>query len=153
MITEDYPLNTDDLAKGSIVSVEAIERAFSVLRGTDAYQLAYMRCSQYIAAKFRERGEIITTTQRNHSLVILSDEEVPAHNARMFKQSIQRAARSHVRTLGADRSQMTEETQGLHDRTLTVQGAQLSALSRARSEIVAAPRERSTPVLKEKASK
>lgn len=145
--TGEYPIDTDSLVKGSRVAVETIERAFKVKRGTDAYQMAAMRATQHIARRFLERGEVVTITQRKHDLVVLTDEEMPSHNARLFKNEIRKAARIHQRTLGGDRSKMSAETVKVHDRTLTVQGAQLAAISRATREVKAQMRERQTPGL------
>lgn len=145
--TSEYPLDTDSLAKGSHIAAEVIERAFHVKRGTDAYQMAAMRASQHIARRFLDRGEIVTITQRKHDLVILTDDEMPAHNARLFKNDIRKAARAHARMLGGDRSKMSDNTLKIHDRALAVQGAQLAALARARREFKPARRERSTPAL------
>lgn len=146
-LTGEYPIDTESLNKGDVIAVEVIERAFGVIRGTDAFNLASMRASSYIARRFLERGEVVTITQRKHDLVILTDEEMPTHNARLFKNDIRRAARTHMRMLGGDRSKMSEETVKIHDRELTVQGAQLAAVSRVKRELRAKPVERTTPAL------
>jgi hypothetical protein len=145
--TSEYPLDTDALQKGSRIAAEVIERAFNVKRGTDAYQMAWLKASQHISRRFLDRGEIVTITQRKHDLVILTDEEMPAHNARMFRNDIRKAARAHARMLGGDRSKMSEQTLKVHDRALAVQGAQLAALATARKEFKPSRRERATPVL------
>lgn len=146
-LTDEYPIDTDALTKGSRIPAETIERAFGVKRGTDAYQMASMRAVKYVSRRFLDRGEIVTITQRKHDLVVLTDDEMPAHNARIFRNNLRAAARSHARMLGGDRSRMSEDTIKLHDRALVVQGAQLSALGRARAEVKAMPRERATPAL------
>lgn len=143
----EYPIDVDGLQKGSRVAAEVIESAFRVKRGTDAFQMASMRASKFIARRFLDRGQIVTITQRKHDLVILTDEEMPAHNARLFKNDIRKAARAHARMLGGDRSQMSNDTLAIHDRALQVQGAQLAAIGRVRREIAASMRERSTPAL------
>src|SRR5678810_469565 len=94
--TGEYPIDTDSLTKGSRIAAEVIERAFNVTRGTDAYQMAAMRAVNHIARRFLDRGEIVTVTQRKHDLVILTDDEVPAHNARLFRNDIRKAARAHA---------------------------------------------------------
>lgn len=124
----EYPIDVERLSKGDCVVAAMIESAFNVKRGTDAYQMAAMRASEFISKRFLDRGEIVTITQRKHDLWILTDEEMPAHNARLFKNDIRRAARVHARMLGGDRSKMTSDTLKLHDRALTVQGAQLAAI-------------------------
>lgn len=146
-LTGEYPIDTESLSKGDTITAETIERAFGVRRGTDAFNLASMKASNYIARRFLDRGEVVTITQRKQNLVILTDEEMPTHNARLFRNDIKRAARTHMRMLGGDRSKMSEETQKVHDRELTVQGAQLSAVSRARRELRASSVQRQTPAL------
>ncbi len=144
-VTTEYPIDTDSLVKGSTVSTETIERAFGVKRGTDAFNIAALKACQYVARRFLDRGEVVTVTMRKHALVILTDEEVPEHNARVFRNEIKKAARAHARSAGADRSKMSVETQAVHDRHLVVQGAQLAAMAQVRRELRPAVRERSTP--------
>jgi len=145
--TSEYPIDTESLIKGSRIAVEVIEHAFNVKRGTDEYNLAAMRARQYIERRFRDRGEIVTITQHRHDLIILTDDDMPEHNVAMFKAKIRGAARTHTRMLGGDRSKMSEETLRVHDRALTVQGAQLSALRKATREVTASVRKRETPAL------
>lgn len=145
--TTEYPIDVERLTKGSCVPAGVIESAFRVKRGTDAYQMASMRASEFIAKRFLDRGEIVTITQRKHDLVILTDEEMPAHNARLFKNDIRKAARVHARMLGGDRSKMSDDTLKLHDRAITVQGAQLAAITGVRRTFALTPKERSTPAL------
>lgn len=146
-VTGEYPLDTDSLVKGSHIPAEVIELAFNVRRDTGAYQIAFMRAANYIQRRFLDRGETITITQRRFDLIILTDEEVPAHNERLFRNEIRKAARTHARSSAADRSQMSEATAKFHDRTLVVQGTTLAAISRVTREIKAATRTRATPAL------
>jgi hypothetical protein len=146
-LTSEYPIDTDSLVKGSTISAEVIEKAFGVKRGTDAYGMAAMRAVAYISRRFLDRGEVVTITQRKHDLVVLTDEEVPAHNARLFRLNIRRAARAHGRMLGSDRSLMSNDAAAIHDRSVAVQGAQLQAISKVIRETRALRRERQTPGL------
>lgn len=145
--TTEYPIETDRLQKGSIVAAEIIERAFSVKRGTDAYQLAAMRAIDHIASRLRERGEIVTVVQRKHDVVILTDTEASEHNASLFQSRIRSAARAHVRQLGVDRSQLDPEKLAGHDRALETQGRVLSAIRRARRLPQPQPTRRATPAI------
>lgn len=145
--TTEYPIATGHLVKGSVIAAQAIEKAFNVKRGTDAYQLAAMRAVEYIAERFEERGEIVTITQRKHDLVVLTDDEAIEHNARQFKAGIRKSTRSHHRALGVDRSRVAPERLADHDRGLEAQGRTLAAIRQARREVKPAPRERSTPAL------
>lgn len=151
--TREFPIETDKLTKGSRIDASIIEEAFGVVRGTDAYQMALLHARTYISERFRERGEIVTMTQRKHDLVVLTDEEMSPHNANGFVMAIRKAGRKHKLMLGGDRSKMTDATVKSHDRALTVQGAQLSAISKAKREVKLVTHERSTPLLPKKAAK
>lgn len=148
--TTEYPLQTDHLVKGSVITASVIEEAFQVKRGTDAYQLAAMRAAEYIAHRLADRGESVTIAQRKHDLVILTDDEAIGHNAQQFKIAIRKARRSHTRQLAVDRSQVsTPELLKQHDRNIAVGGHVLQSISRATREITAAVRQRDTPGIAE----
>lgn len=148
METTEYPIRTDHLEKGSIVSAHIIEEAFHVKRGTDAYGLAAMRAAEYISKRFEERGEIVTVSQRKHDLVVLTDEEAVEHNERSFNSGLRKAAKSHHRSLGIDRSAIVDDkVLKAHDRGLEKQGRILSSIREARRPISPKPRERMTPEL------
>lgn len=142
--TTEYPLRTDHLSKGSIVPAHDVEAALGVVRGTEAYQLAAMRASAYIAQRLEERGEVVTVIQRNHDLVVLTDEEASEYNARQFTIALRKAARSHRRALGVDRAALTPERLKEHDRNLETNGRVLSAIRKERA-LMPRPRERETP--------
>ncbi len=146
--TTAYPFDTDGLQKGSTVTTATIERAYSVTKGTEAYQFAWLQAREFVMRRFAERGEIVTVTQRNGDLVILTDEEQVAYNAEQFKAGIRKARRSHARMLGADRSKIENpDALAMHDRRLEVQGRVLAAVARETRTLAPTPHQRTTPVL------
>lgn len=146
--SEEYPIATDDLIKGSTVSVEVIERAFGAHRDTKQYQLAAMRAAEYIARRFADRGEVVFVAQEKGALRILTDEEAPAYAAKLFREGMRKAGHAHARQLGADRSQMSDEVRSAHDRALEVQGRMLSAARKERRAPALVAAKRQTPSLR-----
>lgn len=144
---EEYPLATDDLSKGSVVPTEVIERAFRVQRDTKDFQLALLRASDFIARRFRDRGEVVFVTQERGSLRVLTDEEAVSYGAKLFRQGVRMAAHAHARQSAADRALMSEATRAEHDRSLEVQGRMLSAMRKERRAPVVEAAKRATPVL------
>lgn len=146
--TTIYPFSTDDLVKGSTVTVTEIERAYTVKFDSPEYQFAWLQAREFVIRKLSERGEIVTVVQRDGNLMILTDEQQVAYNSDQFKAGIRKARRSHMRMLGADRSQITDpEILAMHDRWLEVQGRVLSAVSRETQALAPTPHQRSTPLL------
>lgn len=145
-MTTKHPFETDHLSKGDTVPASVIEEAFHVTRGTEAYQLAWLRAKTFVVKAFEDRGEVVSVVHRKYDLVILTDTEQVDYNADAFRAGIRAAVRAHKRALGADRAQIDEARLADHDRAVLNQGRILSAVTRERRAIAApAPRERLTP--------
>jgi hypothetical protein len=146
----EFPLKTDHLVKGSVVSVETIEEAFQVGRDARVYQLAILRASEYIAQRFADRGEVVFVAQVHGSLRVLTDEEAPAYGAKLFREGMRKAGHAHARQAAANRAMMSAATLAIHDRDLEVQGRMLAAATRERRSLTPKPTARQTPRLKER---
>jgi hypothetical protein len=142
----EYPINTENLVKGSRVSIREIEEAYGVRFGTDAFQLAALKLTSYLERRFRDRGQIVTVVQRKGDVVILTDAEAATENSRQFDLKVRGAARAHVRGQGVDRSQLNEGDRAVHDRNLESQGRQLSALRAAKGLPTPSAHKRQTPL-------
>jgi hypothetical protein len=147
----EYPITTTHLRKGSIVSVEVLEEAFGVKRGTDAFQLAALRAADYITKRLAQRGEMVTVAQRKCNLVILTDTEASSYNEQRFDTEIGSAARALRRMAAVDRSQVDATRLAAHDRALEVRGRMLAAARRERRQASLAPHKRETPALPRRA--
>lgn len=123
----EYPLPTDDLGKGSRVAADVIEHAFGVARGTDEYRLRLLRVRDYIAQRLAERGEFVTIVGESNDLVILTDEQASAYNARRFEVTRRAGERAFVRLGQVDRARLAEETRKRHDRDLVAIGRRIQA--------------------------
>lgn len=147
--TEEYPLATDHLQKGSVVSVATIERAFSVRYGETRYQFAAMRAVDHIKRRLRERGLEAHIVQDGGAIRILTDEESHAYYRNEVAQSFGRITRLHRTQLRQDRALMSDETRDQHDRDCEVVGRQISAWRKEAKMPALAPNQRQTPVLAE----
>lgn len=129
----EYPLRTDHLQKGSRISAEEIEHAFSVKIGTDDYRLALLRARKYIEWKLAERGQEIVVRTRRNDLVILTDEEAMPFTDREFSNTMRKLARTLRKQQDIDRAKVVNvELVRKHDRKLVVNGATYLGAARAR---------------------
>src|SRR5262245_55852551 len=55
-VSVEYPIATSCLQKGDVIAAAAIESAFGVVRGTQAYRLKQLQIRKYVEWKFAERG-------------------------------------------------------------------------------------------------
>jgi hypothetical protein len=134
-----YPFEVDDLEKGSRIARSVIEDAYGVRFGSDEFGMALLKARQYLEQSFAVRGIVVTVKSDHGDLVVLQDEDASSYNERRFNEGLRAARRSHFRNLAVDRSKLTDERRGDHDRTLVNQGRILSAVKEAR-RISAAPR-------------
>ncbi len=147
--TSEYPIDTRELHKGSIIAPEIIERAFGVKRETRAYQLALLRARNYIERRFLDRDEVVTIVTRRDAIVILLDEEASVYNEREFWNDIDAARRKHGRMLGTNRANLSDARIDSHDRATETQGRVLAAVRQARKEPPKiGPTPRNTPALR-----
>lgn len=123
----EYPLVTDHLTKGSRITVDEIERAFGVKRGTDEYRFKMLRARAYVEQRLSDRGELVTLISEGYDIVILTDEEASAYNARRFETSRRAGERAFVRLGQVDRSRLSEEASKRHDRDLVAIGRRIQA--------------------------
>lgn len=142
----EYPFDTDSLEKGSRISVDTIEHAFSVSHGTDAYQIAALRAVAYVERRFRDRGIVVTVVQRKGEIHVLTDAEAAVENARRFDLGIGAATRAHFRNQHVDRSQLPANEIDRHDRRLESDGRYLSGGKTARALPAPRPHQRATPL-------
>lgn len=145
--TREYPFDTDELTKGSIVPPDVIESAYGVKRGTDRYAFATLRASEYVERRFADRGQVVTVVIRKDALHILTDEEAVGHNRASFRAGARKMRRANMRQAGSDRALMSEATRAEHDRDLEVSGRVLGAMSKELGRrVIAQPVKRNTPL-------
>lgn len=71
------------------------------------------------------------TQENGNFLYILTDEEATLYNHRQVELSIQRMFRRHRKQLQVDRTQLSENSKGAHDRRIIIQGKALQGMESA----------------------
>lgn len=116
MSTEPYPLDTTNLHKGSVITVETLKKITKSDPIFAEYYLKLLDIKSFIEKSLRERGENVTVVSRKGSLVILTDAEAGPYQCRAGKQGARRIRRSFFRHLQIDLSKLTEDQRKEWDR-------------------------------------
>ncbi len=141
-----YPIDTDDLAKGSIVDSATVERISGHRVGSPEFKFWLLKLARFIRRSLRDRGQIVTLTTRKDRIEILSDSKASDYNGRWFKHR-QRGMRRNFRQAAAvDRANLDEPQRNQHDTEVARMGAVVLAMNAAqRKPLELKPAERSTP--------
>jgi hypothetical protein len=144
--TNEYPLDTEGLGKGSRVTGDRIAEATGVPTSSRNFGLAMLRIKGYVYAALAERGLDVVIRQDGDDLVILTDSEAAPYTDDKFRQRIVQAGLALREQLSVARGGLTDEEVARHDRALTVNGMTYAGARKARREtLVATPRARLTP--------
>ena len=143
----EYPIDTETLAKGSIITSGMITAAFGVKLDSSKYQLRLLQLREYITRRLAERGERVVVAQRQNDLVILTDEEAVAYTANEFRAGLRKTILNHTRTQDIDRANLSETRLQMHDRELEIQGRMVEAIRSAKASPTAIPSRRATPLV------
>ena len=147
--TEEYPLATDHLVKGSVISVATIERAFNVQHGTQEYEFAALRARDYVFRQLAKRGLVVHIEGDKGALRILTDEDSVAYSKARIRNAFTALRRVHEIQKRQDRALMSDDTRSEHDRECETTGRQISAYREARKMPALVPNPRQTPALAE----
>jgi DNA-binding transcriptional MocR family regulator len=147
----EYPFDTDNIGKGSVVTAAFVADAYGVKVGTQEHAFKMLDAARFIERRLGERGERVVVRQQRGDLHVLTDDAAIPYTAARFKSAISEAARAHVNGSKVDRSKVTSpELLKDHDRNQEVQGRMLAAARRERRALPPAPVQRSTPLLPER---
>jgi hypothetical protein len=133
--TNEYPIDTSVLDRGSTIAPDVIEEIFRVKRGTDAFGLARLRLQGFIMWRLAERGlDVICCADRacKYGLRVLTDEERATYTDHKFEQALDACGLALRQQQGTDRAQLTDRTKATHDRALQINGFTYGAARKAR---------------------
>lgn len=149
MTRTEYPINTEDLDKGSRISAATIEHGYSVKRGTDEYRLAMLRAKAFIVHRLAERDLFVVAKFDGHDIIILTDNEAAPYTDDEFKRGVRKMGRSLAQQASVNRANLTDDVRTRHDRAMVVNGAGYAAIKSARRKAAIAPkaRDRMTPAI------
>ena len=147
--TQAYPIDTDNLVKGSRVTADTIEHAFNTSRDSKNYWKYQMRMRHYIELAFADRNLNVVVRSNGPDLVILTDEEAASFTDVRFQQLIAGAGRMLSKQQAVDRAPLLPATRDRHDRALIVNGGTYAGTKAGRKTAIAAlkpkPTKRKTP--------
>jgi hypothetical protein len=121
-----YPIDTDALHKGSVITPEEIQAIFHVQVGTSAYCVAALRLRNYITDRFAERNETVTVISDRNALRILTDPEAAEYNAKRFRGLCGTLGETHIRNCGVDTSALDDKQKRDHERVIMRQSVVLT---------------------------
>ena len=121
-----YPIDTDQLHKGSVIHAQEIANIFHAQQGTERFNLCSLRLREYITDKFAERSETVTVVSDRGNLRILTDAEAAEYNRDEFKRKSRQMLHIHKRNCGVNTAALDEKQQRDHERVIMRQSAVLS---------------------------
>ncbi|WP_321471071.1 hypothetical protein [uncultured Paludibaculum sp.] len=143
-----YPLDTDALRKGTVLSETQLGQITGCKPGTDAYRFQLMEIQKFIHTKTQCTARIAGDT-----IAILTDAEASVYNHTRLRAHVVGIARRHSLMLKVDAGQLTESNKVDHDKRLLGQSRIVSAIAAVnRSMLAGGGYTRSTPGLLRKVS-
>ena len=143
-----YPFDLSKFSKGDRIDRAAVEVAFGVRADTKGFRVALLRLRCYLEEDFLDRGEIVTITEDDGALMILTDVEAAVFNDEAVWGFVRRATKALARQRAVDRSKLDADQTKQHDRALEVNGRAIAATHRERSAPTLRAEDRQTPLLK-----
>lgn len=129
MSTEKHPFDFDELKKGDTFAPDVLEQITNHQRDTKEYAFAVMHLREQIEDELEARGRPVVVASVKNNLTILTDEEAQKYTAERFAAAQRAMCRAHRRAMIIDRTNLSQEADGRHQRQLQVQGAKLAAIS------------------------
>ena len=109
MNSEKYPIDTDDIHKGSIITVDRLIEITKALPGTSHYAFRVLRLKNFIAKALARRGEPVTCVVRQQEISVLTDAEANQYNFAFAGSGARRIRRSTIRHATIDLSKLTPD--------------------------------------------
>jgi len=104
-----YPIDTDDIHKGSVVTVARLAEITRAEPGTSRYAFKLLRLKNFIAKSLARRGEPATCVIRHNEIVVLTDAEANQYNFAFAGTGARRIRRSTIRHATIDLSKLTPD--------------------------------------------
>lgn len=147
MSEQQYPLDYDNLAKGSVVEAAECERITGVNQNSQRFAFALLKLKQRVQRDMERRGTPVTIKITANSLHVLTDAEASIYNAKQQTFGIRRQFRAHKRNLGVDATQLTAEELREHQKRLIAGSRMMQAIKATRRQLSLECRARVTPAI------
>lgn len=142
-----HPLDVTKLTKGQTLAIAELEPILGLKYPDERWGFRLMRLRAKIEM-LRNRLDlpVITLRSRHGELLVCDDADASQYNRAMGRRGIKRFRRAAARNIAVDVSQLPEEDQQTHERTLRRQAMMLIAIRKAsHAKQIAGPSQRTTP--------
>lgn len=104
-----YPLDTSNLNKGDVITVDQVRAVAKADPGSSKYAWTLLKLSRFVTRKLAERGLKVTVCSIKGQLRILTDAEAEEYNVRAAKYGKRKIRRAATRHALIDLSNLTPE--------------------------------------------
>ncbi len=146
-----YPIDYDNVTKGTVIPVEEVERLVDAKAGTEKFALASLGLRQRIEQDLEGLGRPMMVAQRHHAIEMLDDEEAASYGAQLFNRCMRGMMRHHRRNgVAVAIQELSPKSRSEHERNMEINGKTLQGMISSRREAIKAlPHKRQTPGLPE----
>jgi len=144
---ERYPLETEDLIKGSVISVAECENALGASYPSVEYNLGLMGLVGWLYTEMFGKGLIVTIRTVKGEIHILEDAAASEHNDKMIKNHIKGIKVRTGRLLAVDNNNLTDGEKKKHERRCVINSKILQSIADTRKQFKTNPSTRRTPTL------
>jgi hypothetical protein len=132
MSASRWPVDFEQLEKGSIISVEQIESKYGYKAGSDDYQFALMHLTREITRYFETRKHmLVMVVSDKGNIRILRDDEAAIKTDERLNSKIDAACELFRVQLAVDTRNLNAEEISTHERRVINNGKQIQALAKA----------------------
>lgn len=128
-----FPIDFDELERGSIIPASAIESWRGHKPGTNEYRVDAMQLAQRVRDHFEDnRGDVVSVRMRGDTIAVLTHVEQNEYVPSAQRAALRAFARRHVEDQGIDPAQLSLDDQKRREARL-VRSSWLLQQSRKRS--------------------
>ena len=146
-MADRFPLDYDQLHKGSIISIETIEEYCGYEHGTDYYNLSALRLKNLILQAFEDRGDPVTMKSSKGQLIVLTDQEASNYNDKRQRSGMKTIVTSYKRLVNVDAAALEDGDKKTLERRLIISGKVLQGMIAGHKEgVKLVAEQRKTPL-------
>jgi len=136
--TTAYPMDFDQLEKGSVITAEQLEQITGFDRKEAGFSLAVMRFSGRVTREMGARGIDVVTRVKKNKLHILEDDEASTYTAERGKIFYRGMCRSLRRMAYIDQANLGDKQRKRHERAVHILGHMVLGARKGRGKAIKA---------------
>jgi hypothetical protein len=137
-----HPMDVSTLEKGSVVSVDAVERIVKCSRASPAFSLKVLWLKSWIVDALNRIGREWTLCCDHGAIRVLTDSEAIAYNFRQHRIGCRKLRRSLRRQVAVNINNLTPEQRIEHEKMMTRQAGIVSSMNRRKLPMLPEPHRR-----------